>query len=213
MSSGRSRRGGSSNVQILIRASKSSRNAPQATSADNWRFVPAISWKSLCDFSVGADGQETLVLQRPQQHRLLVLAQFADLVQKQQAAVGRAQQPRPVGKGAGKGAFDVTEQRRHGRVAAQRGAVHLDERRRRTAAVRVSARKSAAQAAICRRRSVRSIADGAFDWVATQLDLVDQPIEAFVARLDARLEKRGALCAAPARTATPADRTSRDRDR
>ena len=39
----------------------------------------------------------------------------------------RAQQAGAVVLRAGEGALDVAEQRRHGAVAAQRGAVHLDE--------------------------------------------------------------------------------------
>ena len=41
---------------------------------------------------VGADGQEALVLDGAQDHGLLVEAEFADLVEEQHAAVGRAQQ-------------------------------------------------------------------------------------------------------------------------
>ena len=49
--------------------------------------MPAISWKSLADLAVGADGQEALLLERAQQHRLLVEAQLADLVEEEHAAV------------------------------------------------------------------------------------------------------------------------------
>ncbi|MOA37219.1 hypothetical protein D3C78_1587940 [compost metagenome] len=38
-------------------------------------------------FAVTADRQEALLFQRPQQHRLFVLAEFADLVQEQQPLV------------------------------------------------------------------------------------------------------------------------------
>jgi hypothetical protein len=56
-------------------------------------LVPAISWKSLSHLLVAAERQEALLLERAQQHRLLVEAEFADLVEEQQPAVGRAQQP------------------------------------------------------------------------------------------------------------------------
>ncbi|MNC60127.1 hypothetical protein D3C75_1099840 [compost metagenome] len=39
-------------------------------------------------FAVAAYRQEPLLFQRPQQHRLFVLAEFADLIQEQQALVG-----------------------------------------------------------------------------------------------------------------------------
>ena len=57
--------------------------------------MPAMSWKSLATSLVGADGQEALLLERAQQHRLLVEPELADLVEEQEAAVRRAQQAGP----------------------------------------------------------------------------------------------------------------------
>ena len=54
---------------------------------------------------VGADGQEALLLDGAQQHRLLVEAELADLVEEQHAAVGRAQQPGAIRDRAGEGAL------------------------------------------------------------------------------------------------------------
>ncbi len=45
-------------------------------------------------FPIRADRQKTLFLDRPQKHGLFVDAQFADLVEKEHAAVGRPQQAR-----------------------------------------------------------------------------------------------------------------------
>ena len=86
-----------------------------------------MSWKSLDDLAVAAERQEPLLLERAQQHRLLVEPELADLVEEEQAAVGAAQQARPVAHRAGERALHVAEERRHRRVAAERGAVHLDE--------------------------------------------------------------------------------------
>ena len=64
--------------------------------------------------------------------------------------------PGAIAQRAGERALDVAEQRRHRGVAAQRGAVHLDEGARRPAAAPSSARRCAAPAATCPRRSARS---------------------------------------------------------
>ena len=66
-------------------------------------------------------------LDRFEQHRLLVGAELADLVEEEHAAIGAAQKARAIGGGAGVGAFAVTKQRGHRLIAAQSGAVHLDE--------------------------------------------------------------------------------------
>ena len=63
------------------------------------------------DLVVAAERQEALLLERAQQHRLLVEAELADLVEEQHAAVGAEQQARPVADRAGEGALDVAEQR------------------------------------------------------------------------------------------------------
>ena len=87
-----------------------------------------MSWKSLRDLAVAAERKEALLLERAQQHGLLVEAEFADLVQEQQAVVGGPQQAGTVAQRAGERALHVAEERRHRRVAAEGGAVHLDER-------------------------------------------------------------------------------------
>jgi hypothetical protein len=60
-------------------------------------------------FAVGADREEALFLDRLEQHRLLVGAEFADLVEKQQPAVGRAQQAGARRLRAGERALDMAE--------------------------------------------------------------------------------------------------------
>src|SRR6185503_337221 len=62
------------------------------------------------------------------EHTLLVGAEFADLVEKEHASVCRAQQARAIAYRAGERAADVAKQRRHGRVAPDRGAVHFNKR-------------------------------------------------------------------------------------
>ena len=56
--------------------------------------MPAMSWKSLATSRSRADGQEALLLERAQQHRLLVEAELADLVEEQHAAVRAPEQAR-----------------------------------------------------------------------------------------------------------------------
>ena len=107
-------------------------------------------------------------LDRAQQHGLLVQAQLADLVEEQHAAVGRAQQARRGPASAPvKAPLHVAEQRRHRGVAAQRRAVHLDERRPPPGAAPSSARRSGAPAATCPRRWAPSAASDAREAMAT----------------------------------------------
>ena len=61
------------------------------------------------------------------QHGLFVQAQFADLVQKQHAAVGSFQVAFALFRRAGERAFFVSEQGGSRTVAAQGGAVHIDK--------------------------------------------------------------------------------------
>ena len=95
---------GSRNVHRLMRASRSSRNCPFATRAARSRLVPAMSWKSLLHLAIRAHRQERLLLDRAQQHRLLVEAQLADLVEEEHAAVRLAQQAGAIVHRAGEGA-------------------------------------------------------------------------------------------------------------
>src|SRR5262249_10790852 len=69
--------------------------------------------------AIGADRQERLVLDRAQEHRLLVQAKLADLVEQEHPSVGRAQQARPALHGAGERALDVAEERGHRGIAAE----------------------------------------------------------------------------------------------
>ncbi len=82
------------------------------------------------DLAVAAERQEPLVLEGPQQHRLLVEAELPDLVEEQDPAVGGGEQAAALADRAGERAAGVPEQRRHGAVAPDGGAVHLDERAR-----------------------------------------------------------------------------------
>ena len=79
------------------------------------------------DLAVGAERQEGLLLEGAEEHGLLVEAELADLVEEEHPAVGRAGGPAALLGRAGEGSGDVTEERRHGLVAADRGAVDLDE--------------------------------------------------------------------------------------
>ena len=79
------------------------------------------------DLLVAAYRREAFFLQRAQQQRLFVQAEFADLVEEQQTLMRRTQEAGAVAACAGVRALDVPEQRAHRAVAAQRGAVHFDE--------------------------------------------------------------------------------------
>ena len=74
-------------------------------------------------FLVRSDRQERLLFDGAQKHGLLVGPQLADLVEKEHPAVGRAQESGPVALRPGESPLDVTEERRHGGVAAQSRAV------------------------------------------------------------------------------------------
>jgi hypothetical protein len=62
-----------------------------------------------------------------QQHRLLIGAEFADLIEEEQTAIGCTEQPGAVALRAGEGAPHMAEERACRSVAAERGAVHFDE--------------------------------------------------------------------------------------
>ena len=68
---------------------------PRAHGRARSRLVPAMSWKSLRTSRSEPTGKKRLLLDRAQQHRLLVEAELADLVEEEHAAVRRAQEPRP----------------------------------------------------------------------------------------------------------------------
>ena len=93
MSSRRSRRPGRRNVQRLMRASRSSRKRPAAHRRAEVAVRAGDQLEVARHFAVAAERQEALLLERPQQHRLLVGAELADLVEEQQAAVA----PRAAG--------------------------------------------------------------------------------------------------------------------
>ncbi|MCY1227524.1 hypothetical protein D9M72_397940 [compost metagenome] len=139
-------------------------------------------------FLVGAHGEEALFLDGLEQHRLFVQAELADLVEKQRALVRGAQQPRAVARRAGERALLVPEQRGGRTVAAQRGAVHLDERPRHLVARLLQLEHAARQERLARARRPhqqdrRARAHG------HALDLVDERVEARIARGDAALQK------------------------
>ena len=50
-----------------------------------------------------------------------------DLVEEQDAPVGRAEETGPGSRGTGEGTARMAKQRRHRLIAAEGGAVHLDE--------------------------------------------------------------------------------------
>jgi hypothetical protein len=56
-----------------------------------------------CRLAVCSDRQQALVLDRAQDHRLLVETEFTDLVEEQHSLVGGTQQPGAIGCCPGKG--------------------------------------------------------------------------------------------------------------
>ena len=138
----------------------------------------------------GPRRMRTFLLDRAQDHGLLVGAEFADFVEEKHATVRRAQQAAAILDRPGEGAAAMAKQRRHGPVAAQRRAVDLDEAAGHllTAALQLvdpacetglaSAGRPAQQD-----RSPRADRD--------LLDIVDQAVEGGVAGPDAGLQERG----------------------
>ena len=74
---------------------------------------------------VRAHRKKSFVLQRAQQHRLLVQAEFADFIEKQQPFVRFPQKPGAIRLGPGERAAPVAKQGRGRRVPAESGAVDL----------------------------------------------------------------------------------------
>jgi hypothetical protein len=79
------------------------------------------------DLLVASQGQKALLLERPEQHRLFFHPELAHFVQEEQAFIRAEQQPGPIADRAGERALDVTEEGRHGRVAADRRTIDLHE--------------------------------------------------------------------------------------
>ncbi len=120
------------------------------------------------------------------------MPELADLVEEQHAAIGQAQEAGAIVRGPGVRTLDVTEQRRHRSVAAQGGAVDLDEHARHLAPGLAQLEDLARELRLARARGAgeqdrRARADG------HALDLLDQGVEAGVAGVDARLEEGQAL--------------------
>ncbi len=141
-----------------------------------------------CHLAVGAIGQKALFLDRLEQHRLLVGAEFADFVEEQQAAVGRAQQAGARRLRAGECSLHMAEQCGHRRIAAQRRAVHLDE----APTDLVPAVLELVDAPREKRLARAGGADQQHRCLRAHrhlLDTLDQVVEARVARCDTRLEE------------------------
>ena len=112
-----------------------------------------------------------------------------------------------------KAPLHVAEQRRHRRVAAQRRAVHLDERARRPGAAPSSARRCAAPAATCRRRSARVSRIGAASARPRARSVRSSALNAALRVCDAGLQERPLVLLARARSAWRCGRSARDRGR
>jgi len=138
---------------------------------------------------VRTDRVEDLVLDRAEQHRLLVEAELADLVEEEHAVIGALQMPAAVLGRSGERALDVAEQGGHRRVAANRRAVHIDELTRDLAACPlqlVDAPGEPRLAGPSRAGEKDRIVGGDRD----PLDLLDHPVERGVFRVDARFQNR-----------------------
>ncbi len=77
--------------------------------------------------AICAERAEALGLQRAEEHRLLLHAELAHLVEEEHAAVGLAQEALTCADGAGERAALVAEEGGHRAIAANGGAVHVDE--------------------------------------------------------------------------------------
>jgi hypothetical protein len=76
---------------------------------------------------VGADRLDLALLQRPQELRLHVQRQLADLVQEERRPGGHAELARPLLLRAGEGAAHMAEELALDHRLGQRGAVHVDQ--------------------------------------------------------------------------------------
>src|SRR5262249_24599493 len=78
--------------------------------------------------AISTDREEGFILDGAQEHGLLVEAELADLVEQKHASVRRAQQAGSALHRSRERALDVAEERGHGRVPAERRAIHFNER-------------------------------------------------------------------------------------
>ena len=141
------------------------------------------------DLAVAPERQEALLLERSQQHRLLVEPELAHFVEKQQPVIRAEQEAGPVADGASERALDVAEEGRHGRIATDRRAIDLDERPLDEPAGLLQFVDAAREERLAgtggaeeqhrRRRSNGHV-----------VEALDDLIERRAARLDARLEQR-----------------------
>ena len=152
---------------------------------------------------VRAERQEAPLLDRAQEHRLLVRAELADLVEEEQPAVRGLQEPRPVRSRARVGTLAMAEERARRLVAAQRGAVHVDER-----ALELALGLLEIVDAPRELRLARAGRPGEQDRVARAhgdaLHRLDERVERRIARLDAALERRDVV--PPLRREPPRER-------
>src|SRR5262249_8464431 len=121
-------------------------------------------------------------------------AQLADLVEKEQSAVGGAQQACPFGSGPGEGPLGVSEEGRHGRITAQGGAVELHERPLELVTFALELVDAARQARLAGAGGPGQ-QHGVLGADRDLLDAIDQSIEGRVSRVDAILEEGEVLFA------------------
>src|SRR5262249_34915767 len=81
--------------------------------------------KLATDFTVCADWQEDLLLERTQEHRLLIHTELADLVEEEHAAIGRSQQSRPSGARSGEPPRSMPEEAGNRATPADRRTFHF----------------------------------------------------------------------------------------
>ena len=117
MSSGRSRSAGSVSVTTFRRWKRSSRNRPACTSV----FELAVGCGNQPDIRLAlarlAESFVGPIVEEPQEARLSVGRQVADLVEQQRAALGLLDLARHVGDRPGEGALAMTEEGARHQVA------------------------------------------------------------------------------------------------
>jgi len=110
-----------------MRASRSSRKRPAATAACRSRFVPQIRQKSLATSVSAPIGMKRFFLDGMQEQGLFVRAEFADLIEEQQAPSATRNSPSRSWSAPVNAPLRCRTASKV-QVAAQGRAVHLNER-------------------------------------------------------------------------------------
>ena len=150
---------------------------------------PGDELKITLHLVVSTDGEKSFFLNRTQQHRLFIKTQFTDLIQKQQAAIRRHQQARPIDGCSCEGPFYVSKQGGHGLITSQSRTVDFHKAAGQLFSPPFQFKDAAGQTSFPGASGARD-QHRASTCDCDLLDLFDQSIEDGIASFNAGLQKR-----------------------